>query len=963
MRLLPAAMCLALVPLVSNAALADDIGWRRDGTPVAVASNIQSAPQVISDGAGGAYISWQDYRSGGSRIYVQRLTPAGTVFPGWLPDGVPTIEGADHTVALDPRGGVLVGVTRLYGGPNIGRVTPDGAFITTPGAPSVPADDFPAAVRSRPQQPASALKAPNHIAPTLQGTPDGGMILAWSEVGLSAENVFVLRYGADMQLAPGWPGPAHADSNWWTRALAPVVCSGVSGDVYVAWAGRNRVAASRLTSRGALAPGWPLLLEQVPETSDDVGVGIVPDGQGGAIVIWQRPDEGVRAQRLLASGARAPGWAEPWVALSRFPGEPAITRYPGSQWVRYARLCAVATDGEGGAYVAWSDRRRDEGDIYVQRVRSNGAIAEGWPADGLAVCAEPGPQRAPSLAGDGAGGVFVAWQDTRLGGEADLFAARVTPAGSIAPGWSASGQRLCGQGAEQQIPRLAADGAGRAIVAWQDGRCGDLDVFASRLDADGALPDAAPYPDVSARLETFEFGAATVRLDWRVGGSANAAELFRLDPEGGWSLRAHAATDAQGTVSFTDSALFGGCEYRYGLRLDGCGRFGDTTVTIPDADSFVRAAAVPVAIEFEHCAPFLRWVISPGPIEAVRLYRREEAGAWSLAAELVPDSNRSVRFRDTESAPGKRYGYRLGLVSCEIERASGDTAVAIPARDSTLAPSVASVGFESAAVAIAWRILATSDSAAIEKRAGAGAWSSLGRVAIDTTELVRVTDPDVFAGCSYRYRIGLDDCRVGPRSAEVRVDVPDADPFRIVSASVVGATVASGIPVLRWKVSAGPEDRLWVERRTTTSEWSAITELMSSTSRDVACQDMNAPPGVRLGYRLAITTCGYTHASGEAWLELPPVAAPRFDLALHAPRPNPARQSVRVVFSLPDASPAWIEIHDALGRLIERWDVGSMGPGVHELTFSARRLLPPGLYWVRLQNGDHVRRAAVSLLE
>ena len=61
--------------------------WATNGVAISTATNDQNSPQLISDGSGGAIITWQDYRSGtNDDIYAQRVNSAGTVL--WPTDGV-----------------------------------------------------------------------------------------------------------------------------------------------------------------------------------------------------------------------------------------------------------------------------------------------------------------------------------------------------------------------------------------------------------------------------------------------------------------------------------------------------------------------------------------------------------------------------------------------------------------------------------------------------------------------------------------------------------------------------------------------------------------------------------------------------------------------------------------------------------------------------------------------------------
>ena len=61
--------------------------WTSNGAPVCTASSLQNTPQLVSDGAGGAIISWEDWRSYGQPdIYAQRISFNG--FTNWTFNGV-----------------------------------------------------------------------------------------------------------------------------------------------------------------------------------------------------------------------------------------------------------------------------------------------------------------------------------------------------------------------------------------------------------------------------------------------------------------------------------------------------------------------------------------------------------------------------------------------------------------------------------------------------------------------------------------------------------------------------------------------------------------------------------------------------------------------------------------------------------------------------------------------------------
>jgi hypothetical protein len=87
--------------------------WPVDPTrnvPVCIAGGSQVVPKICSDEAGGAYIVWDDYRSGLGDVYVQRIAADGT--PVWSPDGIPLAAGpgdqAQSAIAPDGSGGALI---------------------------------------------------------------------------------------------------------------------------------------------------------------------------------------------------------------------------------------------------------------------------------------------------------------------------------------------------------------------------------------------------------------------------------------------------------------------------------------------------------------------------------------------------------------------------------------------------------------------------------------------------------------------------------------------------------------------------------------------------------------------------------------------------------------------------------------------------------------------------------------
>ena len=140
----------------------------------------------------------------------------------------------------------------------------------------------------------------------------------------------------------------------------------------------------------------------------------------------------------------------------------------------------AVSDGQGGIIIVWQDFRNGDPDIYAQRL--DGWGNELWTPGGVQVSSGNSLEQTPRLASDGAGGAMIAWEHAVV--DYDIRAQRVDASGN--PLWQANGVVVCGLISSQQEPQLIPDGSGGVVIAWHDIRLGNWDVFAQRVDATGA---------------------------------------------------------------------------------------------------------------------------------------------------------------------------------------------------------------------------------------------------------------------------------------------------------------------------------------------------------------------------------------------------------------------------------------------------------------------------------------------
>ena len=91
--------------------------------------------------------------------------------------------------------------------------------------------------------------------------------------------------------------------------------------------------------------------------------------------------------------------------------------------------------------------------------------------------------------------------------------------------------------------------------------------------------------------------------------------------------------------------------------------------------------------------------------------------------------------------------------------------------------------------------------------------------------------------------------------------------------------------------------------------------------------------------------------------------AASLQLALGGARPNPARNALRVWFTLPGREPATLNLVDIAGRPVLQREVGSLGSGSHSMTLQTSPPLRPGLYFLRLTQGPRMLSARVAVIQ
>jgi hypothetical protein len=244
---------------------------------------------------------------------------------------------------------------------------------------------------------------------------------------------------------------------------------------------------------------------------------ITSDGAHGAIVAWEDFRDltfHIFAQRVLGSGAIAPGWPTDGRQMSAAPigqNEPILV-----------------SDGASGAIVTWTDFRNGGNSAqFAQHVLGSGAIDAAWPVNGTELSRSTADQTNASITTDGASGAIIAWEEDSF-----IVAQHIRASGVLDPAFPVNGRLVRPVLTFQHDPDLLADGAGNAIVAWSD-RASNApsDIYAMQVRAadtvtvcEGTPADLPAEVDNGVRVSR---SGTDATIAWNLAANATSSDVLR----------------------------------------------------------------------------------------------------------------------------------------------------------------------------------------------------------------------------------------------------------------------------------------------------------------------------------------------------------------------------------------------------------------------------------------------------
>lgn len=641
-------------------------------------------------------------------------------------------------------------------------------------------------------------------------------------------------------------------------------------------------------------------------------------------------------------------------------GAPLCTA-PGSQLAPI-----LVADGAGGAIAVWQDHRGGASEIYCLRIAGDGAIAAGWPADGVQVTGGGDPSGGVAVS-DGAGGVVVAWRDTRATPGGRIYAQRLLASGARATGWPEGGAQVSVSSSFRYVaaPGIAPDGEGGAIVIYGSyyllctphGSCSvtETTLLAERIGPLGTVDP--PWSDGEAVLSMLAAPVAVVVTDGAGGAIAGWIQdilggsrvvLQRVSGAGvvpaPWPVNGLALDDAPGVKNALRVAPDGAGGALIGWLRQNVISGSDLYAARVDSTGTMVAG----------------WPAGGTPVCT--------AAGDQTAPDLLGDAagGAILCWQDGRGGSADIYALHLDASGSAIAGWPPDGAPLCVAPGDQLAPRAASDGFGGAYAA--WQDFRAGGPADIYAQhvttggANAQGWRPDGNeiCTAPASQRLPVIAPDAAGGAV----VAWEDVRGGPTCGVSPCDDIYAQRLVVdgsvaVRVSVVWSEVGVEGARIAWSLEPAPPGSVRIERAEEPGAWALSGFGSVDGTGRLEFTDRAAAAGRRFGYRLAIQEPGGLRFAGETWIAVP--AATRLELA--GPRPNPSSGRLRVSFALPGAGAAVLQLIDVAGRRLRSVEVGRLGPGRHSIEFGADAQIPAGVYRLRLSCGDDTITASVVVLK
>ena len=415
--------------------------WGTDGLAVTTSPGRQEDPVAITDGNGGVFIAWVDYRNGDmSDIYIQHLNSTGQMVMDF--DGVPLCIADSVQISISMCTDSLGGAYIVWQDKRFG-VDEDiyGTHIDAAHNIIAPGDGI-----------AIAAGTGSQSEKSLEYAGDNQALLVWKDTYSVNTNIFAQRLNDDMTFHWIEKLPVAQEGFPESQPRTTFMRNDTNIVVWQITNVTDQIRYQLITSDGLVFSHARLLTnDSDPQSSPRVK----RDNHGNVFVVWQDYrhdpiDFRFYAQKVLPDGNVV--WDSSAIALDNSSTRSGQARF--------------APDEAGGLWCSWEAGVFPEIDIKVQHLAPDGTVLLG--DSGLVAFEIPDYQFSPILLPDGGHGVFITIGNQPTG-SISLRSQRVNSSGALDFGTTGE---LIKQGMDGDVNYVQAFSYDQetTYLIWEDGR-------------------------------------------------------------------------------------------------------------------------------------------------------------------------------------------------------------------------------------------------------------------------------------------------------------------------------------------------------------------------------------------------------------------------------------------------------------------------------------------------------------
>ena len=367
------------------------VQWLANGVVITTAPSAQGNSTMVSDGSGGAIITWTDYRGGNSDIYAQRINATGTV--QWTANGISVSTATGNqlnpTIVSDGTGGAIITWQDTRNAATTGADI-YAQKINALGAVQWTADGV-----------ALCVTTGEQLYPAIVSDGTNGAIITWQDLRSGAVNSIFAQW-IDSFGHMVWTANGVAISTLTGLQSVPKIVSDGFGGAIITWEDNGSgptldIKAQKINGSGIVQ--WTANGIGISNTiGDQTNPQIVSDGLGGAIISWHDTRNGISNRDIYVQKINSSG-AVQW----KLDGIAICTALNNQSFP------TIISDGSGGAIITWQDNRSGiYSNIYTQKIDKYGFLGQ----------AEPKLITAKDIANDQGGRLRLFWDPSYLDAEA-----------------------------------------------------------------------------------------------------------------------------------------------------------------------------------------------------------------------------------------------------------------------------------------------------------------------------------------------------------------------------------------------------------------------------------------------------------------------------------------------------------------------------------------------------------------